>query len=40
MTYCFKIALWKEYDIVNCYTLEMSVCGANKGKYEFYHFNQ
>jgi len=25
--------------IDNTYTLEMSVCGPSKGKYEFYHFN-
>jgi len=35
-----RVATWKQYGINNCYTLEMSVCGAGKGKYDFYHFNQ
>ena len=34
-----RIALWKELGIVNCFTLEMSFCGSDFGKYEFYHFN-
>lgn len=34
-----QIALWKELNIINCYTLEVSFCGADAGKYEFKHFN-
>lgn len=34
-----RIALWKEFDISNCYTLEMSFCGPNKGKYDSHHMN-
>lgn len=34
-----KIALWKELNIINCFTLEVSFCGSDFGKYEFYHFN-
>jgi cytosolic carboxypeptidase protein 2/3 len=25
--------------LVNCYTLEISFCGADNGKYEYFHFN-
>lgn len=24
---------------MNCFTLEVSFCGSDFGKYEFYHFN-
>lgn len=24
---------------MNCFTLELSFCGSDFGKYEFYHFN-
>lgn len=34
-----QIALWKELNIINCFTLEVSFCGSDFGKYEFYHFN-
>ena len=34
-----RIALWKELGIINCFTLEMSFCGSDFGRYEFYHFN-
>ncbi|CAD8070138.1 unnamed protein product [Paramecium sonneborni] len=34
-----RIALWRELSIINCYTLEMSFCGADFGKYEYFHFN-
>ena len=34
-----RIALWRELNIINCYTLEMSFCGADIGKYEYFHFN-
>lgn len=26
--------------MTNCYTLEISFCGADSGKYEYFHFNQ
>ena len=35
-----QIAIWKEFNILNCYTLEISFCGADLGKYEYFHFNQ
>ena len=31
--------MWKEINITNCYTLEVSFCGADVGKYEYFHFN-
>lgn len=34
-----RIALAKEFNIVNCYTLEASFCGADAGKFEYKHFN-
>eukprot|EP00828_Plagiopyla_frontata_P003071 TRINITY_DN10789_c0_g1_i1.p1 TRINITY_DN10789_c0_g1~~TRINITY_DN10789_c0_g1_i1.p1 ORF type:complete len:218 (-),score=40.50 TRINITY_DN10789_c0_g1_i1:180-833(-) len=34
-----RIALWKDFNIINCYTLEVSFCGADFGKYEYLHFN-
>ncbi|KAL4508114.1 hypothetical protein ABPG72_021487 [Tetrahymena utriculariae] len=34
-----RIAIWKEFNILNCYTLEISFCGADLGKYEYFHFN-
>ena len=34
-----QIALWKDLNIVNCFTLEISFCGSDFGQYEFYHFN-
>lgn len=34
-----QIALWKELNIINCFTLEVSFCGSDFGKYEYYHFN-
>jgi hypothetical protein len=34
-----QIALWKELNIVNCFTLELSFCGADFGPEEFKHFN-
>ena len=35
-----RIAIWKELNIVNCYTLEVSFCGPDAGKHEYRHFNQ
>lgn len=34
-----RIALWRELSLINCYTLEISFCGADIGKYEYMHFN-
>jgi len=34
-----RIALWKDFNLINCYTLEVSFCGADFGKYEFFHYN-
>ncbi len=34
-----RIALWRELNLINCYTLEISFCGADFGKYEYFHFN-
>ena len=31
--------LWRELNINNCYTLEISFCGADYGRYEYLHFN-
>lgn len=35
-----RISLYKEVGIINCFTLEISFCGADFGKYEYFHFNQ
>ncbi len=35
-----RIALWKDFNLINSYTLEVSFCGADFGKYEFFHYNQ
>ena len=35
-----RIAIWKEFNLIHCYTLEASFCGADFGKYEFFHYNQ
>ena len=34
-----RIAVWKEFNLVHTYTLEASFCGADFGKYEFFHYN-
>jgi hypothetical protein len=34
-----RIALWKDLNIMNCYTLELSFCGADFGEREYLHFN-
>jgi hypothetical protein len=36
---CARICLWRELLLTNCYTLEISFCGADNGKYEYFHFN-
>lgn len=34
-----RIVIYKEFGIVNSYTIESSFCGADMGKYRDYHFN-
>ena len=34
-----RIVIYKEFGIVNTYTIESSFCGADIGKYRDYHFN-
>ena len=34
-----RIVIYKEFGIVNCYTIESSFCGADIGKYRDFHFN-
>jgi hypothetical protein len=36
---CARITFWRELMLINCYTLEISFCGADSGKYEYFHFN-
>ncbi len=33
-----RIAVWKEFNILNSFTLECSVPGPSRGKYKGYHF--
>ena len=33
------IAFSKEFNFIKCYTLEMSFCGDDKGKYKYFYFN-
>jgi len=33
-----RVQLWKEFSLINCYTLEISFCGPDFGKYEYFHF--
>lgn len=33
-----RVQLWKEFSISNCFTLEISFCGPDFGKYEYFHF--
>lgn len=34
-----RIVIYKEFEIVNSYTIESSFCGADFGKYRDFHFN-
>ena len=31
--------MWREFNLINSYTLECSFCGPTKGIYNGYHFN-
>ena len=31
--------MWKEFNLINSYTLEASFCGPSRGTYKGYHFN-
>lgn len=33
-----RVQLWKEFSLTNCFTLEISFCGPDFGKYEYFHF--
>jgi len=35
-----RIVNWKEFKIDHCFTLEMSFCSSNYGRYEFLHYNK
>lgn len=37
---CARIALFKEFNIINSFTMEISFLGSNFGKYESFHFNK
>ncbi len=34
-----RVVMWRDFNIINSYTLEASFCGADFGKYADYHFN-
>jgi cytosolic carboxypeptidase protein 2/3 len=34
-----RVVMWKEYNIINSYTLEASFCGPDFGKFADYHLN-
>mmetsp|Transcript_13479 Transcript_13479/g.11544 ORF Transcript_13479/g.11544 Transcript_13479/m.11544 type:complete len:495 (+) Transcript_13479:437-1921(+) len=34
-----RVNIWRELNILNCYTLEISFCGPDFGKFEYLHFN-
>ena len=34
-----RVVMWKEFNIMNSYTLEASFCGSDFGKFADYHFN-
>ena len=34
-----RVVMWRDFNIVNSYTLEASFCGADFGKFADYHFN-
>ena len=36
---CARVVVWREFGIVNSFTLEISYLGAGMGKFECYHFN-
>jgi cytosolic carboxypeptidase protein 2/3 len=36
---CARVIVWKEFGMVNSFTLEISYLGPSMGKYECYHFN-
>jgi len=37
---CARVAIWREFNIMNSFTLETSFLGSNYGKYESFHFNK
>jgi hypothetical protein len=34
-----RIEVWKDLSMIYCYTIEISFCGADFGKYDYFHFN-
>ena len=36
---CARVVVWREFSLINSFTLEISYLGAGTGKYECYHFN-
>jgi hypothetical protein len=36
---CSRMVMWREFNILNSYTLEVSFMGPNKGHSQGYHFN-
>jgi hypothetical protein len=34
-----RVVMWREFNLINSYTLESSFCGPSKGQYKGYHFN-
>lgn len=36
---CARIAIWKDIDLTNSFTLEISFLGSDFGKYECFHYN-
>jgi cytosolic carboxypeptidase protein 2/3 len=36
---CGRVVMWKEFNLINSFTLEVSFMGPNKGHSAGYHFN-
>jgi len=34
-----RVVMWREFNLINSYTLEASLCGPTKGVYKGCHFN-
>ena len=35
---CARVVMWREFNLINSFTLESSFCGPTRGCYRGYHF--